>query len=95
MAVFASSHARADCREDTREVRFDNTEGEQGQNGAIMWLKRCNCDLTVRQQGSKIQVEFRRFSNVSASMIVLGSPTDAIRQPIGESALVMNNVFTQ
>jgi hypothetical protein len=58
MAVFASSHARADCREDPREVRFDNAEGEQGQNGAIMRLKRYNCDLPGRPSGGKIQVEF-------------------------------------
>jgi hypothetical protein len=83
--IFGTSGALADCLEDSRQVSLDS------QN--VVRLRSYLCRSGEGPNDARLKVEFHRFSDIAASMIVAKSYSSLLRRTIGAPKIIENDVF--
>jgi hypothetical protein len=83
--LLASSPAYAECTELPRKVSL-------GQHNTIV-LRSYECGIGRSRDSGRLKVEFHRFSDTAASLIVGNGSSEMLKKTIGSPRLVENEVF--
>jgi hypothetical protein len=79
--------ALADCVEDPRTVSLDN--------GNVLRIKSYLCSIGKDDNSSKLRIEFHRLSAIAARLAFAPTPSNYIKQLMGDPHIVKNDVFNE